>query len=261
MRRTLPFELSKDYFVDLMLERLEKRTICQCDSFVAKTPFVKPFAKKINPQATLFDIVNPVDPTYVNSTERVFESDQTILFVGAAVCRLKGVEELIRAFAKILKKFPDIRLKIIGFVEAHYLSDVVEPLLRSLNLELVVTLCGRKPASEVAAELEKAMCLVVPSYMETSPNVISEAMTVGVPVVATRVGGIPHMVEDGVTGLLCKPKDVDDLGEKIQVLIENPEQRVQMGKRGREVAIKRHDHKAIAKKLVEAYDRVLAHAQ
>ena len=82
---------------------------------------------------------------------------------------------------------------------------------------------GEFEHDNIGRVLEEISVLVVPSiWSENSPLVILEAFLSKTPVIASRIGGIPEMVRDGVNGLLCKPKDVDDLREKVTSLISNP---------------------------------------
>ena len=87
----------------------------------------------------------------------------------------------------------------------------------------------------------EADMLVLPTAGDTSPRVIAEAMVVRVPVISTRVAGIPEMVEDGVTGFLFDHGDGEALRQRIATLVGNPALRRSMGERGRQVALDRFD--------------------
>ena len=88
---------------------------------------------------------------------------------------------------------------------------------------------------DVTKFIEKACCIVLPSYREGTSRVLLEAAAMGRPLVATDVSGCREVVEDGVTGFLCKPRDYVDLSQKIELMLNLPyETRQAMGARGRE---------------------------
>ena len=88
---------------------------------------------------------------------------------------------------------------------------------------------------DVTKFIEKASCIVLPSYREGTSRVLLEAAAMGRPLVATDVPGCREVVEDGVSGFLCKPRDYADLSQKIELMLKLPyEARQAMGARGRE---------------------------
>ena len=82
-----------------------------------------------------------------------------------------------------------------------------------------MTFAGRLPEEDTLAEIARADLLVLPSFMEGLPIVLMEAMAVGVPVIASRVAGIPELVEDDETGLLFTPSNWDELASRIDLLL------------------------------------------
>jgi glycosyltransferase involved in cell wall biosynthesis len=99
---------------------------------------------------------------------------------------------------------------------------------------------------------------VLPSENENSPNALAEAMVSGMPVIATRVGGIPSMVEDGQTGLLVPWGDPASLAEKMAWLLAHPEERERLGQNACRVARARHAPQTVADETVQAYKEILA---
>jgi len=106
--------------------------------------------------------------------------------------------------------------------------------------------------SDVREVLRAADALVLPSLSEGLSNAVLEAMATGLPVVATRIGGLTDQVEDRVTGLLVEPADSRALGEAIGALLSNHQWRVRMGHAGRQVAVQRFGVEA----MVDAYEQL-----
>ena len=87
---------------------------------------------------------------------------------------------------------------------------------------------------------------------------IVEAMAAGLPVVASRIGGIPEIVEHGVTGLLFEPGNAEDLANNLRRLLDNPELADQMGKAGREKVAREYSEERYYERLMSIYKKVMA---
>ncbi len=91
---------------------------------------------------------------------------------------------------------------------------------------------GTLPPLEVARIMRSSDILCLPSYMEGRPNVVNEAMASGLPVIVTRIGGVPDMVREGETALLFEPGDVQALRACLRTLVDSPDLRKKMGQAG-----------------------------
>ena len=121
------------------------------------------------------------------------------LYVGSLI-KTKGVDELIEAFVDAKKIIPDVTLQIVG--EGPLKTSIIEK-VKDENLQACIDVRGSLSTAEVAALIAKASLLILPSYREGVPNVVLEAFSCGIPVVATNVGGIPEVVT-GQTGVLVE---------------------------------------------------------
>jgi glycosyltransferase involved in cell wall biosynthesis len=118
---------------------------------------------------------------------------------------------------------------------------------------------GFKPLEQVWAHLESASFLVVPSvWYEGFPRTIVEAYSCGVPVLASRLGSLAEVVEDGVTGLLFTPGDAHDLAAKMAWAKAHPEEMARMGRRAREVYEQRYTPQINGAQLESIYREVVA---
>ena len=158
-----------------------------------------------------------------------------IAFVGVLI-PLKGVHFLIDAFAQVSREFPDARLWIIGKAENEGYAQSLKEQVARLGLNDRVVFMNAMPQQELARHIAKARALVLPSLSEGLPRVVFEAMACGTPVIGSRVSGIPEIIEEGVTGFLVPPGDVDALAQRLKWILSHPEEAKQMGKRAREFA-------------------------
>jgi colanic acid/amylovoran biosynthesis glycosyltransferase len=139
----------------------------------------------------------------------------TIICVGR-MSPEKGQAGLLRAFARLRRSRPDLKLRLVGDGSER---GSLEALASELGVAGAVTFAGRLSEAETLAEIARSDLLALPSLMEGLPIVLMEAMAVGVPVVASRVAGIPELVEDGATGLLFPPSDWGALAAAIERLL------------------------------------------
>lgn len=152
-----------------------------------------------------------------------------LLFVGRLRIR-KGVEVLLEALAGLRRRFPSTVLRIAGDGEHR---ERLERKAAELGLESSVVFLGTCGAARVRALLEGAAALVVPSTYEGMPLVVLEAMEAGVPVVASRVSGIPEVVVDGGTGWLVPPEDPAALAGALAEVLADPDEARRRGEAGR----------------------------
>lgn len=139
-----------------------------------------------------------------------------VVFLGQ-IGKRKGTLDLIRAFVQVAQACPEARLALGGDGEvAQYQEEV-----KRLGLESKVSFLGWVSGGEKDALLAQADVYCLPSYNEGFPMGVLEAMSAGIPVVSTIVGGIPDAIANGEEGILIEPGDIDKLAESIIRLIKN----------------------------------------
>lgn len=154
---------------------------------------------------------------------------QTLTIVTVArLVWFKGLDTLIRAMRAVVDTFPQARLVIVGGGE---LESQLRAQAASLDLTAAITFAGER--EDVPVVLAAADLFVLPSVSEGLPVSILEAMACGLAVVATRVGGVPELVEEGVTGLLVEPGQPHAMATAICRLLADERERRTMGLAGR----------------------------
>lgn len=151
-----------------------------------------------------------------------------LLFVGR-LAAVKGLPVLFDALEALQPTHPDLRVTIIGDGPDRAALEA-----RARRLSSMVQFVGYKSQAEVAETLRRMDMLVLPSFAEGVPVVLMEAMAAGIPVVTTRIAGVPELVEDGVAGILVLPGDVAALANAISTLLDDPDLRSDMGRAGRQ---------------------------
>ena len=156
-----------------------------------------------------------------------FSSTPTILFVGNLVPG-KGVHVALESFTSIADQFSGTQLVLIGTSDDHTFVEALKKSIRP-DLEGRIRFLGQLPQSQVAQHMAKATVLVIPSLSEGLGRVIFEAMACQTPVIGSRVGGIPDLITDEVTGFLVPPGDESALASKISWILQNPVKGREMG--------------------------------
>jgi len=164
----------------------------------------------------------------------------------------KNHKLLIEAFSYALNQNPNLRLWLVGDGE---LRPSIEEMVQKLGLGDRIRFLGIR--SDVHKLLEQADVFVLSSDWEGMPLSILEAMAAGKPVVATSVGGVPELVENGLTGLLVPPDDANALAEALLLLAKEPELRQVMGQNGQKKAIDCFDISRTAREYEALYCRLL----
>lgn len=170
---------------------------------------------------------DPFTPGWQGITDRRRNGSSVTITTIARLFPMKGLDYLLEAAALVRKTRPDAQFRIYGDGE---LRD--ELLAKAKGLGLVGedmfmgTFEGRE---ELACIMSNTDIFLLSSILEGQPVVIVEAMAYSCPIVATAVGGVPELIQDGVNGLLCKPADAQCLAQKVQMLIEDPALRARLG--------------------------------
>ncbi len=192
---------------------------------------------RVAPEQKLTVIHNGMEPNvYLNASgskvrsELGLKESEILITMVARFVPQKDYETLLQAIRCLQKG--DFKVAFVGGGEREV---VVRAKARELNLDNVIFLGERRDVPQI---LTASDIFVLASNWEGLPRSIIEAMMAGLPVVATKVGGVPELVEDGITGFLVPPKDPEALAQALQKLIDDPELRKRMGQASREKALR-----------------------
>lgn len=176
-----------------------------------------------------------------------------ITFVGRLIYA-KGVHDLISVFADIEKVFYNSKLLIVGY--GPYKQEL-EKMAEKTCKEKILFL-GRKKREEIVDILSITDIFVNPSYSEGLPTSVMEACAVGCAVVATDVGGTNEIIQDGETGFLSHPKNLEELKNKINILGNNIDLRKELGCKAEEYVKKNFSWDEIVEKWLKEIEMVIS---
>lgn len=206
-------------------------------------------------------VPNPIDTdVFVPSPPGTREEDGLILFAGT-VAERKGIRQLIQAMPRIVAEVPHARLEVYGgeVIDPAPSEPLTAELIRSMPREVAarVNWKGRVDRETLAHAIRRASICVYPSHMEAMPIAWLEGMATGKALVVSKTGPGPEIVDDGVTGLLCDPRDPDSIAGQIIRLLNDAPLRWRLGSAARQAAVERYSLDKIVEQNL-AYYRTLA---
>jgi glycosyltransferase involved in cell wall biosynthesis len=191
---------------------------------LAMTAHMKKEVLKYNRNAKVDVLHDGVDYDFFRQYPGAKPKPFSILYVGR-LNRLKCIDCLLKAFGTVEKKMPGATLTLIGEGEQ---SAKLRRLAKELRLKKAFFM-GIQKRDVVARHMKSSSMLVLPSLSEGFPLVIAEAMAAGLPIITTRIRGLPEIITDGENGYLVEPERPAQLAEKIISLLENGEARKRFG--------------------------------
>lgn len=173
------------------------------------------------------------------------------LFI-SRIMKEKGAEEYIEVAKRLKPQYPNANFQILGYYDESYLEEKVKEGVEKGVLQYLGV------SGDTRKEMSQADCIVLPSYHEGMSNVILEGASFGLPLITTNIHGCKEAVEDGETGFLCEPKSADSLiGAIVKFLELTPEQRCNMGEKGRIKMIREFDRKLVVDEYMKAIQAIL----
>ena len=237
---------------------LFKNNFLKADKVIVLSQKLLSHLKKIDPQCPVFLETTVVDEAMLKHlnekvlTKKFKSNHQNMLFL-ARLEKDKGVYEVIEAFKIVNRKYPTCTLSICGQGKEY---GTVKAMIKNIpNVNLLGYVSGDKK-KEV---FSRSSIYLFPSYHEGMPNSVLEAMAFGLPVITTAVGGLVDFFIDGEMGYYVDKKNVQNLTEKIEYLLQKPSLALSMGLTNFQYA-KEHFYSAVVAARLETYYTEIIHA-
>lgn len=233
----------------------EKRCVSRAHNVISISTYVNEEIDRIGGfRGRIFSVENPVDRSFFELGTA--PQDGRVLFVGRVIPR-KDPLTLLMAAERVKQQVPHLEVRVAGeFDSAPDYHRLCRTFVQERGLEDNVRFLGSLPKSGILAEFARCAVLALPSAQETAPVAVAEAMAAARPVVASRVCGVPYMVEDGQTGLLVDQGRPDELAGALLRLLHDQPMCERLGRRGRDVALSRFWPDVIARQTRAVYHEV-----
>lgn len=237
-----------DRFFSAPLERL---ALSKIPNIIAVCPQLKEMIEEIS-NSKVFVIPNGIDLKFIESIKAFKTFERPSVFYLGNLIELKGVDTLIRAISIVKKEVEDVKLFIAGRGKSE---PNLRKLVREMDLDQSVEFLGFL-GEEKFSYMKSIDVFVLPSYWESFPLVLLEAMACGKPVIATNVSGNPFAIRNGVNGFLFNPGDINKLADKLITLLQDEKLSNKMGDAGKKRAMD-FEWIDIAGKTANIYRKIL----
>jgi glycosyltransferase involved in cell wall biosynthesis len=266
-----PFYSKADYFLSLGISpinillriwafkfnsysaRREMEIMKKCCYFIGRTKWDQAFCSLYAPDSTYYHCDEILRNVFYDKDGRQAPDIPTLISTISGPL-YKGHDMILKT-AKLLTAL-DLRFrwKVFGTDTLGFAERKTGIRCRDVGIEV----CGVVPADRLKQELLNSTAFVHPSYIDNSPNSICEAQILGIPVIATNVGGVSSIVKDEVTGLLVPANDPMMMAASITRLLNNPTLARKLASNAAEVASKRHSPSEIRNQLLAIYSQILS---
>jgi len=229
----------------------ERLVVERAKHVIAISPYVTDYYRN-RLRAHIYDVPNAIASTYFEVPRQ--PEIGRVLFAGR-VSPGKGIADLVQAIR--LRPESAKQVVIAGKSPDADFERQLRTAVMNTGLADRFHFAGLMPEEALLREFARASVLVLPSYQETAPMVIQQAMAAGLPVIASRVGGIPNLIEHNVSGLLFEPGSVEELAHLLMRVQNEPELSVRLSGAARQIAAEKFSCDLVARATLSAYQKVL----
>jgi glycosyltransferase involved in cell wall biosynthesis len=196
-------------------------------------------------------------PEYeLNSYPGITDTDHIHILFLSNLIKSKGIIEFLESLTILVESGIEFMANIVG-AEGDITSNQLETLINKSKLNDRLTYLGPKFDSEKNAIISSSDLLVYSSNEDSFPLVLLEVMQLGRPIIATKEGGIPEIVDDGITGFLVEKHCPQQIADKIKIIVDDNELRGKMGHSGREKFLKKYTFEIFESNLSNVFDEIL----
>ncbi len=245
----------------------EREIIENAEFILGRTTWDRAHSYAINPTAKYYPCSRILRTPFYEEKWNLEKMERHSIYVGNGYSALKGVHFVVMALPYLIREYPDIKVYVAGYkpyqendkrsiLKKGYAS-YLKKLIYDLGVQDHIEFTGPLKAPQVAEKLSKVNAYVLCSTIENSPNTLGEAMMVGTPCVASYVGGVSDMAEDGKEALFYRNDDPKLLAWNIKRIFDNDELALSLSEAGRKKALVTHDAERNAQMLIDAYTDIL----
>lgn len=245
----------------------EKQILKKVKYSIGRTDFDHACVKGINPDLVYYHCNENLRDSFYTREWSIEKCRRHSIFVSQAHYPIKGLHYLLEALPTVLEKFPDTHLYVAGWNNVKYSSLLkkcslssypwyLNQLIRKYHLEEHITFTGTLDEQQMAGYFAQSHISVLPSSIENSPNSVGEAMLMGMPVIASDVGGVKNILEHNEEGFVYQHNASYMLAYYIMQLFENDELALRFSKNAKKRAVALYDRSKNSATLLEIYQDI-----
>ena len=213
-----------------LMQRLARFTLNRADALRAISNSTRAQLSAWRPDCVIVQFIAWTDiDAFLQAKENFRKSVRPVVLYAGVLISGKGVHHLLNAFAALMPEFPEAQLLIIGRNQDPEYARQLGEIVQQQGMTSQVKFLMEMPQQQLAQYMAQAHVMVLPSLSEGLGRVVVEAMAAGTPVIGSRIGGIPDLIQDSVSGFLVSPGDETALAEKIRWILKYPQKSQEMG--------------------------------
>ena len=247
----------------------EAEMLRRAGNFISENNWCNAHIKAIAPNAVAHHCPLSISDAFTNYIWDIDKVERHSIMCTASGYPLKGLHIMLQALALLKKRYPDVKLYIPGtkvisdgslqwLIRKRGYTRYIERLIKGLDIEGNMVWLGYLPQDNLAEKLSRIHVFALASALENHSSSLKEAMMVGVPSVASDVGGIPEYIDNGRNGLLYRYEEYELLASHIESIFESDSLATQIGQAGREDMMKLHASTDIYSTICSIYKKILS---
>lgn len=239
----------------------EKRLLRTVSHAIGRTKWDKACLKQINADCRYYYCSETLRNIFYEDEWDINHIVRNRIFVSQGNYPIKGLHLLIKALPEIVKKYPETEVYVAGdrsFLdrETPY-GNLIKRLIKKYKLDKRINFIGYLPEHYMRKQMLKAHIMLMPSLMENSPNSVGEAMLMGLPVVASNVGGVSSILRNETEGLLYPVLETKMLVKQICRLFSDDDKALSISQNAKKRARELYDKKNNLQQLLKIYEQVI----
>lgn len=245
----------------------EKEVLRLTGHVAGRTAFDRRTAFRMNPNVNYHRLEETMRASFYSGGWEACRCERHRIFFSQADYPLKGFHYLLEAMPRILERFPDTMVAVAGnsIISRESVKDKIKApaygaylrhLIHKYSLNGHIKVLGSLEEEQMKEQYLQCHVFICASSLENSPNSLGEAMLLGVPSVASAVGGVPDLMKDGVEGLLFARGDTAGLADAVIRLFEDDSLAARLAAAARNRALKTHNREENSRRLVEIYQEI-----
>jgi len=239
-----------------LIKQLAFKAYSHPDASIILSPYFRKEIDWIKPKK-IYIVENGIPDKLANFREKKSKKKSCKILTVGTLSEKKGLFVSLQAASILRLKKIDFSWKYVGKWASKEFKYLANNYVTHKNLSNYIEFCGEKIGNDKWQAYAEADIFCMPSYYEAQPLVILEAMMFSLPIITTNWGAIPDLITEGIDGYLVPIKNVEKLAEKLEVLIENPSVRNEMGEKAREKYEMEYTLERHLRKIEQVYKEIL----
>lgn len=247
----------------------EIESVKKVDHIIGRTTWDKACTSQMNPSAKYHFCNETLREEFYKNQWDINKCEKHSIFISQAQNPIKGLHYILEAMPTILSRYPDAKLYVGGKniiksetykekLKMTYYSKYIRSMINKLNLEDKIIFTGLLNEKEMCERYLKSHVFICPSSIENSPNALAEAMILGVPCVASDVGGIADMLKHNEEGYVYQSDAPYMMAHYICEIFKNEDLTLTLSKNARAHALKTHDKNINTERLMKIYNELIS---